>query len=184
MTRERVAHGRAIISGHLGGAKLDSAIDSLVIALAADIGRPPRSRPDAWPDSIAEALAAVDSIAERNESLAATIRTLEALKRTAQSEATRAKAAERNAKATHAAALESALLFGAEADELRAVLAPLADILAALPMAVLASTGEAGRLAALYLQAEVLAGETPAERYARIGNKLAGEEREAEEESE
>lgn len=72
-------------------------------------------------------------------------------------------------------ATESALLFGAEADELRAVLAPLAAILAGLPLAVLASAGEAGRLAELYLRAELLTAEEPAERYARLQRRLAGD---------
>ena len=68
--------------------------------------------------------------------------------------------------------LRDSLIWAAESDERGAVLAGLAEALAALPLAVLASTGDAGKLAALYLRAEVLTGESPKERHARLAAKL------------
>lgn len=61
-------------------------------------------------------------------------------------------------------------------DESRAVLAGLAECLAGLPLAVLASAGKAGRLAELYLRAELLTAEEPAERFERLRRRIEGEE--------
>ena len=69
--------------------------------------------------------------------------------------------------------LESALVFGSADDESRACLAELASILATLPLAVLASADDAGKLARLYLKAELLTGEEPRERFERLKRKLA-----------
>ena len=62
---ERLAHGRAVISRSLGGARLAHSVDSLVAALAEAFALERAKPAETWPDYVALALAEVDSDLER-----------------------------------------------------------------------------------------------------------------------
>lgn len=195
MNAERLKLGRAIISGQLGGASTAEPLTRLVSILSGDCKRPPTCEPERWPDRLAECLADIDSAFEvasaREGELAAARASAAAERQRADSleeelrearaslaewhgEAPAADRARKAAERQLGDALESALVFGAADDESRDVLGRLAECLAGLPLAVLASAGQAGRLAELYLRAEVLTAEEPAERFERLRLKLAG----------
>lgn len=68
MENERLQHGRALIAGTLGGAKPAASLAALIAATGEAFGLD-RSKPaEAWPDSVALALAEVDSDLERGAS--------------------------------------------------------------------------------------------------------------------
>lgn len=163
---ERVAHGRALLTGELGGAKAGAEVTQLVEALALL----PMA---AYSPGLLMALAAVDSLAERNATQAGSISRLTAELASAKGveavqrrERDAAQARCNNAELRQRELLADCLLFAAESDELRAVLAPLALALGRLPLAV------AGELAELYGRAAALDMESPAERCERLSRKL------------
>lgn len=172
---EALAHGRAVIAGKLGGAKPAASLESLVASLAEAFGLDRKQPESAWPDYVAAALADVDSDLERLASAQAAdawkagrIASLESILDSFERRAN-------NAESRTTGLLYDSLILAKESDEWRAVAYGLADILAGIPLAILAEQSAWPSAAELHLKAKALRAEEPLERRARLSALLEGE---------